>query len=418
MPESLLFRGIADWLLDRALHDGDLSETVRELGRRLITGGVPVCRINVGGLLLHPVLGALDMTWDMASDTCRSQSIPRAAAKSSQFQKAPFYQLVKHQVQFQRTRLDDPKACEQFPLFVMLREAGMTDYIACYESYGRADPLDWADLPAGTEGSMVSFCTRRIGGFSRSEVDNLRGLSVAIALTVKMASDRNLAEVLLETYLGTLSGRSVLAGLVEKGDGRVIDCALWFSDLRGSTTLAAQLSIDDYFATINDYFDCTAGAVIDHGGEVLKYIGDGVLAIFPFETTTRPAAEMCMAAMMTAREALSRADCKNKMRAEQGIDPIAFGIGLHAGKVIYGNVGTERRLDLTVTGPAANEVTRLESLTKSLSTPVVASRAFDDLYQGDLVCLGRQAAPGIKAGIVAFAVPGIGTAAPAIAAQS
>lgn len=406
MSQSPLFRGISDWLLDRALREGDLSDTVRGLGRKLVEGGVPVCRINVGGVLLNPVLGALDITWEAAVDTCQLQLFPRSAVHSPEFKNAPFYPMVVNNTRLERHRLVDPDARRNYPLFEKLHKTGVTDYVAFFESYGRTRPMDWAGLPAGVEGAIVSFSTKRMSGFTDQEIDNLTALAAPFSLVIKTASDQSLATVLLETYLGKISGGNVLAGLVEKGDGRVIECALWYSDLRGSTALAAELDIDTYFGTINDYFDCTAGAVLDHGGEVLKYIGDAVLAIFPFEAGIRPAADMCEAALMTAREAVARVLVRNKARAERDLGAIDFGVALHAGKVMYGNVGTERRLDLTVTGPAANEVARLESLTKRLGVPIVASRTFRSHCPGDLVPLGRHDIDGIDDGLETFTPAG------------
>lgn len=402
MSQSPLFRGISDWLLERALRKSELTETVRELGRKLVEGGLPVCRINVGGLMLHPVLGALDITWEATTDTCQLQLFPRAAVRSPEFQNAPFYPMIANHIPFERHRLNDPEVREKYPLFAKLHRGGVTDYAAFFETYGQTTPLDWAGLPAGVEGALISFSTKRLSGFNDHEIANLASLSVPFALTAKAASDESLARVLLETYLGKISGANVLSGLMEKGDGRVIECALWYSDLRGSTALSSQLDIETYFGTINDYFDCTAGAVLDHGGEVLKYIGDAVLAIFPFEDGSRPASDMCQAALMTARESLLRVEARNKSRADDGLVPIEFGIGLHAGKVMYGNVGTEKRLDLTVTGPAANEVARLESLTKRLAVPVVASETFHANIPDGLVPFGRYEAEGISGGIETF----------------
>lgn len=410
MNKSALFEGISSWLLERALTDADLDQTVSGLGRKLVQGGVPVVRINFGSLLLHPVLGALDITWDAVSDTCRSQAAPRAAAKTPEFQNAPFFQMVKHNVAFERHRLDDPKVRAQYQLFEALGGTGITDYIALFVSYGRKLPMEWADLPAGVEGSLASFATKRSGGFTAAEVDNIKRLSAPFALAMKAASERSLAKALLETYLGKASGANVFDGLVDRGDGRVIECCLWYSDLRHSTAMATELDIDSYFATINDYFDCAADAVLDHGGEVLKLIGDAVMAIFPFEDGARPPGDMCQAAVMTARDALARLVDKNRTRAEQGLTEIDFGIGLHAGKVMYGNVGTARRLDLTVTGSAANEVARLEGLCKRIGVPVIASQQFKALCSADLVPLGRHDVAGIDGGLLAFTLPDFGKA--------
>jgi adenylate cyclase len=405
MDRSPLFHAINSWLIDRAVGEGELTETIQGLGRKLVAGGLPLYRINVGGLLLHPVLGALDITWEAGNDSCRSQIIPRAAATSPEFRNAPFYAHVSKNIPFERYRLDDPAVRERYPLFETLSKASVTDYVVLFESYGRTTPMDWAGLPSGVEGAIVSFSTRRLGGFTDDEVANLRTLSAPFAVAVKTASDKMLATALLETYLGRISGRNVLAGLVERGDGRVIECALWYSDLRGSTSLAAELDIQAYFSAINDYFDCTAGAVLEHGGEVLKFVGDAVMAIFPFEERSRPASDMCRAAIMTTREAFSRARMRNASRSDQGLAPIEFGVGLHAGSVMYGNVGTEHRLDLTATGPAANEVARLESLCKRLSVPVVSSKRFAKIYSGDLIALGRQEVAGVEEGLEAFTLP-------------
>lgn len=410
MRKSELFGDISNWLLERALTDADLDKTVTGLGRRLMRGGVPVFRINVGSMLLHPVLGALDLTWDALSDTCRSQVVPRIAAKTPEFQNAPFFKMVKNNVPFERHRLDDPNVRAKYPLFETLGGTGITDYVALFASYGRKTPMTWADLPAGVEGAVASFSTKRSGGFTADEVDDLKCLSAPFALAMKAASDRSLAKALLETYLGKASGARVLDGLVDRGDGWVIDCCLWFSDLRRSTKMATELDIDSYFATINDYFDCTADAVLDHGGEVLKLIGDAVMAIFPFEEGDRPAGNMCLAAVMTARDALGRLAEKNRTRAEQGLAEIEFGIGLHTGTVMYGNVGTARRLDLTVTGSAANEVERLEGLCKHFAVPVIASEQFKAIYDQELVPLGRQDVAGIDDGLMAFTLPDFGTA--------
>ncbi len=405
MTDSLLFRGIADWLHARALRDGDLVETVAELGCRLVEGGLPICRINVGSFLLHPVLGAQDINWDADTDTCHIRTVPRSFTGTTEFRNAPFYDLVSGHERFRRYRLEQPEVRARYPLFEKLAAAGVTDYVAWFVSYERSTSFERLALPPGMEGAIASFATRRTGGFTEQEIADLHWLSAPFALTVKVATERSLATALLECYLGRISGRNVLAGLVERGDAREIECILWLSDLRGSTRLAAELDMESYFATVNDYFDCTAGAVLDHGGEVLKFVGDSVMAIFPVEGVRRPAADMGRAAVMTAREALSRAAARNAVRESDGLPSFALGVGLHAGKVMYGNVGTEQRLDLTVTGPAANEVQRLEGLCKRLGVPVVASAAFAGIHPEALHPLGRHPVTGIADGLEIFTLP-------------
>ncbi len=405
MSMSVWSDDISNWLLERALTDAELAETVTGLGRLLIRSGVPVFRINFGAMLLHPVLGALDFTWDALSDTCQSQAVPKTAVKSAAFKNAPFFHMVKNNVPFERHRLNDLNTRAKYPLFDTLAEMGIVDYVAMFESYGRETPMTWAELPASAAGAIASFSTKRSAGFTADEIEALKRLSRPFSLAMKATSERRLSKTLLETYLGKGSGARVFEGLVDRGDGRVIDCCLWYSDLRRSTKMAAELDIESYFSTINDCFDCTADAVLDHGGEVLKLVGDAVMAIFPFDGAARPHDAMCKAAVMTAHDSFSRLADKNRARTARGLEELEFGIGLHAGKVMYGNVGTFRRLDLTVTGAAANEVERLEGLCKHLGVPVIASEQFKASFGEEMVPLGRQDADGIDEGLLVYTLP-------------
>lgn len=399
---SPLFDGLAVWLQNQGLHEAEVPDIVQNFGRRLVSGGISLYRVSVGGIMLHPVFGALDIVWDAQHDTVRSQLVPRSAVTTPEFQNAPFFHLASDGIPFLRCRLDQGPLEREFPIFETLRAAGVTDYLCFFQSYGRTGEVLWADLPPGLEGVLGSFATRRLGGFADEEIAYLEALTTPLALTIKSTTTYGLAKTLLETFLGKLSGGHVLDGLVERGDGRLIDCVLWYCDLRGSTAMADRMPLDEYLSMINDYFECTASTVMDHGGEVLKFIGDAVIAIFPIDGDTRPAVDMARAAVMATREALSKGERKNAERREKNLPPIDFGIALHAGEVMYGNVGTEHRLDFTVTGPAANEVTRLEGLCKILDVPVVASARFNELFPGDMSPLGTHEVAGVEGGLSAF----------------
>ena len=400
--QSPLFGGIATWLLERGLLEASVGEIAQGLGRRLVNGGVSLHRISIGGVLLHPVFGGMDVVWEARNDRLRSDMYPRSAMNTAEFQDAPFFHMLANGIPFMRSRLEDGELEHEFPIFERLRDQGVTDYLAFFHTYGRKNEVQWADLPPGMEGAISSFSTRRIGGFTDVEIAYLRALATPLALAIKATTTYELAKTLLDTYLGSYSGGQVLEGLVERGHGKLIDCALWYCDLRDSTAMADQLSIEDYLEAINAYFDCTAGAVLDHGGEVLKFIGDAVMAIFPFEDATRPAVDMCRAAAMTTREAFSKATTVNAGRAEKGHAPISFGVSLHVGQVMYGNVGTAQRLDFTVTGPAANEAVRLEGLCKSLGTSVIASSRFEEICPEELIPLGVHQVAGVDGGLAAF----------------
>lgn len=404
-PYSPLFDGVATWLLEQGLNDAGLTKITQGLGQRLVAGGVPLHRISIGGMLLHPTFGALDVVWEAPLDQVRSTMATRAEIYTSEFQNSPFFHAASEGIPFLRFPLEQSGLEREFPIFEQLRATGVTDYIVFYRTYGRRDLELWSGLPQGMEGALGSFSTRRIGGFTDMEVDYLRALTTPLGLIIKAKTGLELAKTLLDTYLGKYTGGQVLNGLVERGSGRPIDCVLWYCDLRGSTAMAEQLSMEDYLATLDAYFDCTAGAVLDHGGEVLKFIGDAVMAIFPFDETERPAVDMCRAAMSTAREAIAKVERCNAEREGCGLPPIQFGVSLHVGQVMYGNVGTERRLDFTVVGPAANEATRLERLCKRLGTPIVASARFNEIFPDELTPLGAHELAGVSTGIEAYTLP-------------
>ncbi|MEM7444170.1 MAG: adenylate/guanylate cyclase domain-containing protein [Pseudomonadota bacterium] len=355
-------------------------------------------------MLLHPVFGALDISWEAQTDKLSEGIAPRSAMQSPDFQNSPYFRAAEGGIPFQRFKLDGPIPEDEFPILGRLRSAGVTEYTVFYRDYGRRNIELWAGLPQGLEGAVGSFSTRRIGGFSDTEIEDLSALATPLSLVVKARTSRELTKTLIDTYLGKHSGDHVLNGLIGRGDGQPIECVVWYCDLRGSTRLAEELSMDQYLEMLDAYFDCTAGAVLDHGGEVLKFIGDAVMAIFPIEDG-RPAIDMCRAALSAATEALRKAELINEERELGDLPSIRFGIALHIGEVLYGNVGTDRRLDFTVIGPAANEANRVEQLCKSLQTPVIASEKFAESYSGKLVDLGSHKLAGVKAESRAFTVP-------------
>ena len=399
---SPLFDGVATWLLSQGLGEKKLEDIVPDLGRRLVAGGVPLYRLSVGGMLLHPVFGAMDITWAAPTDQMTAYMAPLSIVPTPEFQNTPYFVAAKESTEFQRFHLEKPEEEGGFPILARLRGEGVTEYIVFYRNYGRRGKTMWKGVTPGLEGALGSFSTRRIGGFSDMEVDYLAALATPLALVIKTKVAEVLAKTLLDTYLGKYSGGEVLSGLVARGDGRPINCVLWYCDLRGSTALAEQLSMEAYLETLNEYFDCTAGAVIDHGGEVLKFIGDAVMAIFPFDVDERPAVDMCRAAMSTAHDALLRVVPINADRRERDLPEIRFGMSLHVGEVMYGNVGTGRRLDFTVIGPAANQATRLEDLCKRLGTPLIASAQFNEVSPEALAALGSHEVAGMSAGLDAF----------------
>lgn len=230
------------------------------------------------------------------------------------------------------------------------------------------------------------------------------------------------AKELLYTYLGKRTGERVLSGLVKRGDGEKIYAVIWYCDLRDSTPLAESMPLESFLSILNDFFDCMAGAVLDHGGEILRFIGDAALAIFPIGGTTESLREVCIPtegacerALNAARDAHSRIEALNKQRKIQGEPPLGFGLGLHVGEVMYGNIGVPDRLEFTVIGSAANEAARLEALCKELDQPILISWEFPRCFPDQMSSLGLHRLRGVSTPKEIFRLLGADSLAPPIA---
>jgi len=212
------------------------------------------------------------------------------------------------------------------------------------------------------------------------------------------------AEDLLKTYLGERTGELVLSGRTKRGEGEKIHAVIWLCDLRDSTRLSESMPVEDFFRTLNEFFGCTAAAVLEHGGEILSYIGDAVLAIFAVDGTERPLREACFreegacaAALAAARDARSRVDALNRQRQSGGEAPLEFGLALHVGDVMYGNLGVPQRMQFTVIGAAANEAARLAGKCRDLGRWVLVSSAFPRCFPDQMASLGYHAMRGVDA---------------------
>lgn len=211
------------------------------------------------------------------------------------------------------------------------------------------------------------------------------------------------AENLLKTYLGERTGQRVLAGHTKRGKGEKIHAVIWLCDLRDSTRLSESVPVESFFRSLNEFFDCTAGAVLKHGGEILSYIGDAVLAIFPIGRTERPLSEVCIpdegtcaAALAAARDARSRVDALNQRREARGEPRLEFGLAIHVGDVMYGNLGVPQRMQFTVIGAAVNEAARLAGMCKHLGRWAIVSWKFPRCFPDQLESLGFHAIRGVE----------------------
>jgi adenylate cyclase len=254
----------------------------------------------------------------------------------------------------------------EFPSFAEFREAKFTDYVAIINRFAE-------DGAIGEMDCVYSYWTTdRSDGFTDDEIGALKRLTPFLGLAIKAASLARIAETLVETYLGRDAGRRVLRGRIERGVADRIETVLWFSDLRNYTRISETSPPEEIIPLLNDYAEAIVSSIQQNAGDVLKLIGDGVLAIFPAEERSRA----CAAALDAARAAQEAVTVLNARRFEKGLPATEMYLGLHLGEVFYGNIGSKERLDFTVVGPAVNEVSRIAAMCRSVDQPILISAVF------------------------------------------
>jgi len=393
---SMHANAIAGWLLAEAWKTATPEELMAGFCRCLQEAGVPVSRMTIIIPALHPQVFATVLVW---RDDAGVKTIfePHDILQQPRFKDSPFA-LILRGAGGVRRRMERAEVKLDFPVVRDLKAEGASDYVAM--------PFRFSDGQMNVM-SMTSFAA---GGFSTDHLGRIFEILPGLARYFEVYAQRRTAVTLLKTYLGHHTGDRVLAGQVKLGDGEHIHSVVWFSDLRESTMLSKSMPQDAYLAHLNRYFDCMAGAVMEKGGEVLRFIGDAVLAIFPIAeasgrhwASASGAAEACRRAIDAATIACERIAAAN--RSNPQATPIGFGIGLHLGDVTYGNIGVRERLEFTVIGASANEAARVESMSKTLKQPVVISAAFARTYPGKLVPLGRHALKDVAGEQELFTLP-------------
>jgi len=379
---------VIDWLMHKGRHLPTREEVVSGICERVRAEGMPIDRVAFFFFTLHPQYAGVALFWDGQKVTLSRGE--HGFRSTQQYLTSPAAR-IRDGERVIRRRLEDRDCALDFPVLQELREQGMTDYVM-------AEVL----FSDGTRNS-VSLTTRRPGGFADHDIAEIQRLLHPFALIMENFNSRDLARTLLETYLGRISGAKVLDGQIKRGDGQSIDAVIWFSDLRESTPLSASLGEQRFLELLNDYFLATAGAVLEYGGEVLRFIGDASLAVFP--TSRETAREVCGRAVEAARAARSRVSAANAARLGAGLPAFACGVGLHLGRVHYGNIGTPERLEFSVIGVAANKAARIEALCKETGQDVVLSGALAAELGAPCRSLGTFALRGVAEPEEVFALP-------------
>ena len=381
-PLSDTIEGIAEWLLGPARGLASAALAFDEFAWRLVAAGLPMLRVTLHGGTLHPqYLGAV-FTWWREPGRTTVTMIAHELLETEHARNNPVVR-VREGGETLRRSLTGANAELDFPVLHELKAAGATDYLA---------------LPAASafgRNYALTFATDRPGGFRPDEVAAVTGLAQRLAISIDLYSQRFIAQNLLAAYLGPKTGPRVLAGEIRRGGGEEITAVLWSSDLRGFTERSDRLPGARMIAILNALFDAQASAIGAHGGEVLKFIGDGLLAIFPIEDAGL-AGVAARTALEAARETLAAVAGLAGHQALAGEAPLKIVVALHVGKAIYGNVGAAERLDFTVIGPAVNLVSRIEAVAKAQDLPIVVSDDFARAYGRPLVSLGRHRLRGLS----------------------
>lgn len=381
------FAELAEWITSTGLAGRTETATLEGFCERLLAFDLPLARATVVIDTLHPIYEGRAFTWKRNSKKTAVTEYGRSSEDMQRWERSPFYRLEVSGDSLLRRRLTAESATE-FPIFSDLYTAGMTEYVGMVNRFAAEGIIGDMDCV------YSSWATDAPEGFQNADVADLNRLVPLLALTVKSAALARIAATLVETYLGRDAGRRVLAGHISRGVADRIDAVLWFSDLRNYTRITDTAAPEEIIPLLDDYADAIISAIHERKGDVLKLMGDGVLAIFTAKDRGR-ACEAALAAAVVARRSVAEV---NRSRAGEGLPVTDMYLGLHVGEVFYGNIGSKERLDFTVVGPAVNEVSRIASLCRSVDQPLLISSAFASAVgesRSRLVSVGRYALRGV-----------------------
>jgi adenylate cyclase len=375
--------GIAQWIVGPARRIEWGRDAFDEFSWRLLAAGLPLLRATLHMRMLHPQFLGLTMVWWRTTGQTVLRFVAHEILENLRYEDNPVLRVsvggetLRRSLEIEEDEFD-------FPILQELKDDGATDYYAL--------PVPAAH---GTN-FMLTFVTDRPGGFTETEIADLTRLSLLYGAVADMHSQRNLARSVLNAYLGAKTGPKVLAGQIRRGTGEALTAVLWSSDLRGFTERSDRLPEDRMIAILNALFEAQATVIHAHDGEILKFIGDGMLAIFPIDgsATASDAARNALAAAFEALAAVRRLVEDPRLAGEP---PLEVVVALHVGTAMYGNIGAVDRLDFTVIGPAVNLVSRVEAVGKSLNLPIIVTDDFARAYDAPLRSLGLHQLRGLAA---------------------
>ncbi|MDO8978742.1 MAG: adenylate/guanylate cyclase domain-containing protein [Afipia sp.] len=380
--QAVNLQGVTDWLINGAQSARRVDEFVIETCERMIDGGLPLSRVGVFVTTLHPNMVGRNFIWRRDSGVTMG-SMAYGSEESDDYLSSPLATVFEQGLEVRRRLLDEKVG--NSPFLAEMRASGATDYIAL--------PLHMSDGAVHAS----SWMTQHADGFSDAQLDGLRSLMPSLTRMIEIWLLRRTAAGLLDNYVGARAGARILAGQIRRGHTESMHAAIWLSDLRGFTPLSDRLSSEAVVDVLNAYFDCQVPAILDNGGEVLKFMGDGLLAVFPITDKEGDTETVCRRVLEAARACRASVAAMSYAYERETLDNFRFGLALHIGKVLYGNIGGGDRLDFTCIGPAVNLAARIEKITGRLNRTVLASTEFASHVDAGWTDLGLFSVAGFSA---------------------
>ncbi|KYG98014.1 adenylate/guanylate cyclase domain-containing protein [Bradyrhizobium sp. DOA1] len=382
--------GVIDWLTNGTRDERFIDNIFAQMCIRLQQAGIPLKRSTLHVMIHHPQWLGARMMWSNGKSEAEITLADYNVRERSEYIGSAANEIHDGADEVREKLEQDSSLGRKHALYDDMRSLGMTDYVA------------WPMFHTLGKRHVVTFATDRPGGFEDAHIAGLKKLLPVLALVSEIRIKNRLARTLLETYVGSHAGELILAGATRRGTGTTVRAAIMICDLRDFTKISDNWPRDDVIDLLNDYFDAMSEPIARHGGEILKFIGDGLLAIFPLSQPN--ACANLLHAVTEARQAMAALNERNN---GTGRAPLNYGIGVHVGDVMYGNIGSSSRLDFTVIGPAVNMASRLEALTKTIGKKVLLSRDFAELVEKEFALdhVGRHEVRGFSEPIELFAYP-------------
>ncbi|MES0827895.1 adenylate/guanylate cyclase domain-containing protein [Ruegeria sp. SCP11] len=385
---------LINWLVTRGLEGATKEDLLDGYCNKLLELGVPLMRFHAAQSTLHPVYGGTGFSWYQGQGG-ESETFEYSEEPSEQWQQSPLYAILNNEVDEIRERLVDQNEASRFPLLNDLRQIGATDYYATGVNFDVPTHNAPRDAEKAVGGVLMSWTSNAPKGFLDGDLDLINTALPHLGLALKSAASARISKDLMRVYLGRDAGRRVLSGEIRRGSLQQIDAVIWNFDLEGFTSLSEELPGNEIIDMLNDYLAVAVGVVHENRGNILKFMGDGLMAMFDVGEIDEDARAALKAVPMLQQ----RIEDLNAHRVAEGLPIANFTLALHAGEILYGNIGSETRLDFTVIGPAVNQTARIAGMHRSLGQKILIS---DDVARAaqpcgqDLISVGRYMLRGVS----------------------